>query len=113
MAYCNALNGKPAAQVDWILPPTIDLGDVRNETTVLTDNNNYKTMMTKSVLRLVPRKRYNGLLATCQVTHPTLIKPVYYTLNISVECKYTYFTYILIFRTEFKGTYMNGERLRL
>jgi len=85
VAYCNALNGKPAAQVDWILPTTIDLGDIRNETTISTDNNNYKTMMTKSVLRLVPRKRYNGLLATCQITHPTLIKPVYYTLNISVE----------------------------
>ena len=111
MAYCNALNGKPAAQVDWILPPTIDLGDVRNETTVLTDNNNYKTMMTKSVLRLVPRKRYNGLLATCQVTHPTLIKPVYYTLNISVECKYTCFQDITISRMKSNLTYMKLKTL--
>jgi len=83
VAYCNALNGKPHAQVEWLIPPQIDLADIRKETEILVDN--YKTLKTKSVLRLVPRKHYNGLAARCQIRHPTLDQPVYYNVNISVE----------------------------
>ena len=88
VAYCNALNGKPHAQVEWLIPPQIDLADIRKETEILVDN--YKTLKTKSVLRLVPRKHYNGLAARCQIRHPTLDQPVYYNVNISVECEYFY-----------------------
>lgn len=86
VAYCNALDGKPAASVTWDLPSIVHQSDYRKEVSQI--DGEYMTKTTKSVLRLVPRKLYNHIIATCKVEHPSFEKPISYSVNISIECEF-------------------------
>ena len=63
-----------------------DKGDFRKEVSQV--EGEYMTKTTKSILRLVPRKLYNHIIATCKIEHPSFEKPISYSVNVSVECEF-------------------------
>lgn len=80
VASCDAVNGKPVANIKWVSQGTFNVSSN-------VESNPDGTVTLRSQYWTVPAPADNGREVSCRVDQKTLERPWVHTVKLSVECK--------------------------